>query len=81
MKTDLNTFCRDIEQNDTLLCTLDEEARRQATACHPGPAHYRCDSCGAMADAPTNVCHPVQLPEIHWLGDGADNVNLEGHCR
>jgi hypothetical protein len=34
-----------------------------------------------MADAPTYVCHPVQLPEMHWLGDGADNINLAGHCR
>lgn len=46
-----------------------------------GPARYKCGSCWAMAYAPTNVCHPVQLPEMHWLGDGADNVNLEGHPR
>jgi hypothetical protein len=31
--------------------------------------------------APTNVCPPVPLPEMHWLGDGADNVNRVGHPR
>jgi hypothetical protein len=81
MKTDLNTFCGDIDRNNTLLCTLDEDARRNAATCHPGPAQYKCGSCGTMADAPTNVCQPVQLPEPHWLGDGADNLNLQGHCR
>ena len=79
MKTDLNKLCSDIDLNNTLLCTLDEDTRTQATACHPGPAQYKCGSCGAMADAPTNVCQPVQLPEPHWLGDGADNLNIKGH--
>ena len=76
MKTDFHKFCTDLEQNDTLLCTLDEEMRREAAACHPGPAQYKCGNCGAMAEAPTSVCQPIQLPEQHWLGDGADNINL-----
>lgn len=81
MKRDNNTFCSDIDRNNTLLCTLDEDTRREAVACHPGPAQYKCGSCGVMADAPTNVCQPVQLPEPHWLGDGADNCNPEGQRR
>lgn len=35
-----------------------------------------CGNCGAKADNPENVCNPVELPDIAWMGDGAD-VKLE----
>jgi hypothetical protein len=31
-----------------------------------------CGNCGAKARAPENVCDPVELPDITWMGDGAD---------
>lgn len=31
-----------------------------------------CESCGARANDPKNVCSPRQLPDIDWLGDGGD---------
>jgi hypothetical protein len=31
-----------------------------------------CENCGARANDPQNVCSPRQLPDITWLGDGAD---------
>jgi hypothetical protein len=34
----------------------------------------RCEICGEYADEGENVCSPRQLPELTWLGDGADNV-------
>lgn len=34
----------------------------------------RCDICGEYSDEGENVCSPRQLPELTWLGDGADNV-------
>ncbi|HEY3490202.1 MAG TPA: hypothetical protein VGK27_08800 [Candidatus Deferrimicrobiaceae bacterium] len=34
----------------------------------------RCEICGLYADEGENVCSPRQLPELGWLGDGADNV-------
>lgn len=40
-------------------------------ASHPT---VRCEICGEYADEGENVCSPRQLPELDWLGDGADNV-------
>jgi hypothetical protein len=33
----------------------------------------RCELCLEYADEGENVCSPRQLPELTWLGDGADN--------
>lgn len=35
-------------------------------------ATVECETCGALACDPQNVCSPRQLPDIAWLGDGAD---------
>lgn len=35
-------------------------------------ATVECGSCGAKAKEPELVCDPVQLPDVSWLGDGAD---------
>ena len=35
-------------------------------------AEVECASCGAKAKDPMLVCDPVQLPDVSWLGDGAD---------
>ncbi|HBG06118.1 MAG: hypothetical protein A2075_01675 [Geobacteraceae bacterium GWC2_58_44] len=31
-----------------------------------------CGKCGAKASDPDLVCDPVQLPDVGWMGDGAD---------
>ena len=50
-------------------------------ACLTGRAEYKCGNCGAKANLAGNVCDQVQLPEIEYFGDGADNINLTGHSR
>ena len=73
--------CKDIESHHVHLCTLSAEGRKEMVECLSGRAEYKCGDCGINANFPGNVCDPVQLPEIDWFGDGADNINLEGHCR
>ena len=72
---------KDIESHHVHLCTLSAEGRKEMVECLSGRAEYKCGHCGIKANFPGNVCDPVQLPEIDWFGDGADNINLEGHCR
>ena len=31
-----------------------------------------CGNCGAKAKDPERVCNPQPLPDIAWMGDGAD---------
>lgn len=31
-----------------------------------------CENCGARVNNPMNICSPRQLPDITWMGDGAD---------
>ena len=73
--------CKDIESHHVHLCTLSAEGRKEMVECLSGRAEYKCGHCGIKANFPGNVCDPVQLPEIDWFGDGADNINIEGHCR
>lgn len=35
-------------------------------------AEVECGSCGAKAKDPGLVCDPIQLPDVSWMGDGAD---------
>ncbi len=35
-------------------------------------ATVECSTCGAKAKYAENVCDPVELPDIAWMGDGAD---------
>ena len=81
MAEDAKKICKDIESHHVHLCTLTEEGRKVMVACLSGRAEYKCGNCGAKANFATNLCDPIQLPEIDWMGDGADNINLEGHCR
>ncbi len=81
MSTEKKNFCKDIESHHVHLCTLSEEGRKDMVACLSSRAEYKCGHCNAKANFATNVCDPVQLPEIDWFGDGADNIDLEGHPR
>jgi hypothetical protein len=81
MADETKNFCKDIESHHVHLCTLSAEGRKEMVKCLTGRAEYKCGNCGIKANFPGNVCDPVQLPEIEWFGDGADNINLEGHCR
>jgi hypothetical protein len=76
-----NQFCKDIESHHVHLCSLSAEGRKEMVACLSGRAEFKCGHCGSKANFATNVCDPVQLPEIDWFGDGADNLNLEGPPR
>lgn len=81
MSDKTKSTCKDTESHHVHLCTLSEEGRKEMVDCLSQRAEYKCGNCGVKANFPTNVCDPVQLPEIEWLGDGADNLNLEGHSR
>ncbi len=81
MAKDVKSFCKTIESHHVHMCSLSAEGRKDMIACLSDPAGYKCGNCGAKARLVENVCDPVQLPEIEYLGDGADNLNLEGHCR
>ena len=81
MANETKNFCKDIVSHHVHLCTLSEEGRKDMVACLSGRAEFKCGNCGVKANFATNVCDPVQLPEIDWLGDGADNINLTGHSR
>jgi len=43
-------------------------------ALHPT---FECGNCGAKVSDQDRVCDPVALPEIGWMGDGADNVGTK----
>jgi len=73
--------CKDIDSHHVHLCSLGAEGRKEMVESLSGRAEYKCGYCGIKANFPGNVCDPVQLPEIDWFGDGADNINLEGHSR
>ena len=67
--------CRDKEHHSLHICDLTEKGRKEIVESLTGVADVKCGVCGIKANFGANVCDPVQLPELDWLGDGADNVN------
>lgn len=81
MNKNTASFCSEIRNHNIPICSLSKERQKDATHCVSGPAEYKCGTCGAHSNHTGNICDPVQMPEIGAFGDGADNLNLEGHCR
>lgn len=54
------------------ICSLGEQGEVELVHKLAVDATVECARCGAKAKDPANVCEPVQLPDIAWLGDGAD---------
>lgn len=62
----------DSSQHNIHMCSLTaandiEKIRKLST----NPT-VECGNCGAKANSPENVCNPVELPDIAWMGNGAD---------
>ncbi len=75
MKSGLDRSCKDIDSHSMHICDLTEKGRTEIVESLTGVAEVKCGICGIKANFGANVCDPVQLPEIHWLGAGADNLN------
>lgn len=54
------------------MCALSGEANAKLQKSLAENPTVECENCGALAHDPKNVCRPRQLPDIAWLGDGAD---------
>jgi hypothetical protein len=54
------------------ICSL--TARGEIEQVHTLALHptFECGNCGAKVSDQDRVCDPVELPEIGWMGDGAD---------
>lgn len=68
--------CTD-EKHTEHICSL--TARGEIDQVHELALHpaFECGNCGAKVNDQDRVCDPVALPEIGWMGDGADNVNTK----
>ena len=54
------------------MCALGEKGDLEMIRCLSTNPTVECGNCGAKANDPQNVCNPVELPDIAWMGDGAD---------
>jgi uncharacterized Zn finger protein len=54
------------------MCALKAAENQELVKSLAKNATVECEKCGALAKDPQNVCSPRQLPDIAWLGDGAD---------
>jgi len=62
----------DPEKHKHHMCVINAEDKVElvhSLSMHPT---VECSICGAKAKDPDNVCEPVELPDIAWMGDGAD---------
>ncbi|BDV44598.1 hypothetical protein GURASL_35210 [Geotalea uraniireducens] len=68
--------CEGGEQHRLHMCSLSAAGDMATIRKLQTKPTVECGNCGAKANDPANVCDPVELPDIAWLGDGAD-VKLE----
>jgi hypothetical protein len=63
--------CTD-EKHPEHICSL--TARGEVDLVHTLALHptFECAKCAAKVSDQDRVCDPVALPEIGWMGDGAD---------
>ena len=64
--------CVDEKKHPEHICSLTAKGEIEtvhALALHPT---FECGICGAKVNDQDRVCDPVSLPEIGWMGDGAD---------
>lgn len=62
----------DAEQHKMHMCALGEQGETDLIKQVSENATVECELCGAVANEAKYVCSPRQLPDIAWLGDGAD---------
>ena len=62
----------DTEQHKMHMCALRAQEDADLIKSLSENATVECENCGAVAKEPQYVCSPRQLPDIAWLGDGAD---------
>lgn len=62
----------DPEQHKQHICALNAAGKVEEAHALAVNATVECATCGAKARNAENVCDPVELPDIAWLGDGAD---------
>lgn len=62
----------DTDQHKMHMCALKGEGNTELMKSLSLNATVECENCGALANDPQNVCSPRQLPDIAWMGDGAD---------
>ncbi|RNC71783.1 MAG: hypothetical protein ED859_03505 [Desulfuromonadales bacterium] len=60
------------EQHKMHMCALNAEGNEELIRSITANATVECENCGAVANDPKYVCSPRQLPDIAWMGDGAD---------
>lgn len=62
----------DPEKHKKHMCVLNEAGKIDLAHSLSTNPTVECGQCGAKAKEPENVCDPVELPDIAWMGDGAD---------
>lgn len=62
----------DPEKHKEHMCQLSAEGNIELIRCLSENPTVECGNCGAKAKRAENVCNPVELPDIAWMGDGAD---------
>ena len=62
----------DSEKHKEHMCALAAANKIELIRCLSDKSTVECANCGAKANSPENVCSPVELPDIAWMGDGAD---------
>lgn len=60
------------ENHKEHMCALSAAGNIELIRCLSDNPTVECGNCGAKANRPENVCNPVELPDIAWMGDGAD---------
>lgn len=62
----------DPESHKEHMCALNAAGNMELIRCLSENPTVECGNCGAKAKRAENVCNPVELPDIAWMGDGAD---------
>lgn len=64
--------CVDPEKHGQHMCVLNAENKMDLVRSLSTTPQVECSICGAKAKQAENVCDPRELPDIGWMGDGAD---------
>ena len=62
----------DTELHKMHMCALQAQGETETIKKLTENPTVECENCGARVNDPQNVCSPRQLPDIAWMGDGAD---------
>lgn len=67
--------CSDPERHHQHMCVLNAENKTDLVHSLSTNPQVECTICGAKAKEAEYVCDPRDLPDIGWMGDGADINN------